>query len=106
MCCANCKLGLTKERIDNQDVLFFYQLLLPIVDHKRSGIDEGPTLAYYSTKNQHNNKYALLDRNLDVAYGYQWKPSTPMEHFVFDGIVFENTAENIHDSWRDDDLNG
>jgi hypothetical protein len=29
-----------------------------------------------------------------------------MEHLIFDGIVFKNTAENIHDSWCDDGING
>jgi hypothetical protein len=45
-------------------------------------------------KNQLTNKYVLLDRNLDGAYGHQWKPTMPTEHLIFDGIVFENTAEN------------
>ena len=64
-----------------------------MVDPKRSGIVDDPRHAYYTIKNKLTNKYALLDRNLDGAYGHQWKPTPPMEHLIFDGIVFENTAE-------------
>ena len=78
------KLGLTTQRINDQDALFFYQLLLPMVDPKRSGIVDDPRHAYYTIKNQLTNKYALLDRNLDGAYGHQWKPTPPMEHLIFD----------------------
>jgi hypothetical protein len=57
-------------------------------------------------KTSAQTKYALIDRQLDGSYGHQWKPSTPMEHLVFDGIVFENNSKNIHDSWCDDNLLG
>lgn len=53
------KLGLTTQRINDQDALFFYQLLLPMVDPKRSGIVDDPRHAYYTIKNQLTNKYAF-----------------------------------------------
>jgi hypothetical protein len=36
------KLGLTKERMQKGDALFFYQLLLPICDPSRSGVQDDP----------------------------------------------------------------
>ena len=42
------KLGLTKERMHNRDALFWYQLLLPIHDTVRTGIEEDPRSSFYS----------------------------------------------------------
>ena len=41
------KMGLTKKRMVECDDLFFYQLLLPIVDPVMSGINEDPRMGYY-----------------------------------------------------------
>jgi hypothetical protein len=39
---------LAKKRIVEGDALFFFQLLLPIGDLKKSGIENDPRLPYYS----------------------------------------------------------
>ncbi len=40
------KLGLTKQRMVECDVLFFYQLLLPSADPAMSGIKDNPRMGY------------------------------------------------------------
>jgi hypothetical protein len=42
------KMKLTKKRIVEGDALFFLQLLLPIGDPKKSGIEDDPRMPYYS----------------------------------------------------------
>ena len=63
-------------------------------------------MPYYYLKNKFTNKYAVVDKELDGSYGHTWKPTSPVEHVNFDGIVFENKSECIHDSWCNDDVNG
>jgi hypothetical protein len=54
------------------DVLFFYQLLLPIVDPAISGIK---------------------------GHGHVFRPTTAEELLVWDGIVCPNINTNIAESW-------
>ncbi len=51
-------------------------------------------------------QWLVVDKELDGSYGHLWKPTSPVEHVHFDGIVFENKSEGIHDSWCNDDING
>ena len=68
------KFGITKERMTGQDALFFFQLLLPIVDSKQSGVDQDPRMPYYYLKNKFTNKYPVVDKELDGFYGHPWIP--------------------------------
>jgi hypothetical protein len=68
------KFGMTKERMTGQDALFFFQLLLPIVDSKQSGVDQDPRMPYYYLKNKFTNKYPVVDKELDGFYGHPWIP--------------------------------
>ena len=96
------KMGLTKERMEEGDALFFYQLLLPMCNPKYSGIKDDPRQSFYLDVSNQSNRYAIVDRQLDGNYGHQWKTSTAYEFVNFDGIVFRNTADSIHDSWCTD----
>ena len=42
------KMGLTRERMENKDTLFFKQLLTPICDPCQSGIENDPRMTYYN----------------------------------------------------------
>ncbi len=44
------KMGLTRKRMLECDALFFYQLLLPIVDPAMSAINDDPRMGYYEGK--------------------------------------------------------
>jgi hypothetical protein len=41
------------------DALFFYQLILPIVDHTLSGIDGDTRMGYYKDVARNTNMYAF-----------------------------------------------
>lgn len=83
------KLGLTKERIDSVDALFFYQLILPICDVKRSGIDNDPRTSYYSKVANFTNGYAG-QQGLQSGYGHHFKSTNPPELIHFDGVLFHD----------------
>ena len=53
------KMGLTKERMANNDVLFFYQLLVPLCDPKQSGIVGDPRQPFYTDVAKFTNSYAI-----------------------------------------------
>ncbi len=56
------KLGLTKQRMLECNALFFYQLLLPIVDPSMSGIKDNTRMGYYKEVARNTNMYALDPR--------------------------------------------
>ncbi len=56
------KLGLTKQRMVECDALFFYQLLLPIVDPSMSGIKEDTRMGYDKEVARNTNMYTLDPR--------------------------------------------
>ena len=53
------KLGMSAKVMDTNDFLFFYQLILPICDTNKSGIDDDPRLPYYSAVEKWSNGYAV-----------------------------------------------
>lgn len=83
------KLGQNKERIQSADALFFYQLLLPICDIKRSGIDDDPRTSYYSQVANFTNGYAG-QIGLQSGYGHHFKSTNPPELIHFDGVLFHD----------------
>jgi hypothetical protein len=68
------QMKLTKKRIVEGDALFFLQLLLPIGDPKKSGIENDPRLPYYSQVERWTQKYAT-SIGLGGSYGYSFKES-------------------------------
>ncbi|CAJ1934504.1 unnamed protein product [Cylindrotheca closterium] len=86
------KLGLTKERMEKADALFFYQLIYPICDPKRSGIEGDPRKAYYFDVGGFTSKYAVLH-----GYGSPYAPPfEPM--YVWDLVVFHGilVRDGVH----------
>ena len=80
------KLGLTSARLQNRDALFFYQLLLPICDPKRSGIDGDPREGFYSEAERFSNVYAAT-LGLGGSYGHNFRSIMLPELVRFDGVV-------------------
>ncbi len=53
------KIGLSKQRMEQCNALFFYQLLLPIVNPAISGIDGDTRMEYYKDVARNTNMYAF-----------------------------------------------
>jgi hypothetical protein len=80
------KLGLTKKRVTEQDALFFYQLLLPLCDTRRSGITNDKRMSFYSEVESFSNAYAL-SIGLGGSYGHTFKLLKVIELIHFDGVI-------------------
>jgi len=87
-------LGLTAERLleadKSPDALWFYQLLLPISDPKKSGIDNDPRRGYYTEVTRHTNCYALGELGLGGDYGHHFTPVTSPELLRWDGTLVKH----------------
>jgi hypothetical protein len=99
------QMKLTKKRIVEGDALRFFQLLLPIGDPKKSGIDNDPRLAYYSKVEQWTQKYATLI-GLGGSYGHTFKEVMLEELLHFDSVVIRDgvhggTDGAIYRRWRE-----
>ncbi len=81
------------------DALFFYQLLLPIVDPAMSGIKDDPRMGYYKDVARNTNIYAFRVKNRGGTHGHVIRPTTAEELLVWDGIVCCNINTNIAESW-------
>ena len=79
-------MGLTKTRLLRHDALFFWQLLFPICDPKRSGIPDDPRLPFYSEVERCSQKYAM-SQGMGGSYGHEFKPVTSKELLHFDMAV-------------------
>lgn len=80
------QMGLTTDRMQNRDALFFYQLLLPMCDPSKSGINADPRKAFYSKVEGFTNSYAY-SIGLGGSYGHKFKPVDLAELVHFDGVV-------------------
>ena len=65
---------------------FFWQLLFPICDPKRSGIPDDPQLPFYTEVERWTTKYAAT-LGLFGAYGHDHKPPVCAELLHFDMAV-------------------
>lgn len=81
------RLGLTAERVKVVDALFFYQLLLPFCDPKKSGVANDPRVAYYTEVERFTNASAALSGQ-GSSYGHTWKATSACELLKFDGVLF------------------
>jgi hypothetical protein len=93
------KMGLTGKRMLGCDALFFYLLLLPIVDPAMSGINEDPHMGYYEEVAKNTNMYAFRKKNRGGTRGHLFCPTNAEELLVWDGIVCWNLNSNIAESW-------
>ncbi|CAJ1945516.1 unnamed protein product [Cylindrotheca closterium] len=89
-------LGLTKSRMDGDDALFFYQLLYPICDPKRSGVAKDPREAYYFDVETFTRKYAA-SLEYGGSYGQTIKPVLAAELLKFHGIM---VRDGVHGGSR------
>lgn len=83
------KLGLTKRRMTDCDALFFFQLLLPLCDPSKSGIDQDPRMAYYTDVCRFTNANAYLSGQ-GSDYGHVWNNTSACELLHFDGVLFHD----------------
>ena len=67
--CLLATMGLTHIIMENIDVLFFYQLLMPMCNPVRSGILHDPRLPFYSEVEKFSQLYAI-QIDLGGAYGH------------------------------------
>jgi len=73
-------MGLSKERMKNNDAAFFHQLLFPFCDPSQSGIPNDSRTPYYKSVQRFSNEYALLSGKFDdydsVVAKHWKKPET------------------------------
>ena len=92
--------GLTKERMLSSAPLFFFQLLLPICDPRRSGIDNDTRLPYYTEVERFTNM-SKAESGYGGSYGHSWKATNGPELLRFDGVhvrdgVYGGSKGNLH----------
>ena len=88
------KLGLTAARIQDEDALFFYQLILPICDTKRSGIENDPRMSFYYELEFWTKKY-ILDNRIGGTYGHSIKDIYAAELLAFHATVIRDGVANV-----------
>ncbi len=93
------KMGLSKQRMEECDALFFYQLLLPIVNPAMSGIKDDTRIGYYKEVARNTNLYAFGPKNRGGTHGHVFHPTTAEELLIWDGIMCQNINTNIAESW-------
>ena len=86
------KFGLTKEKMNMGDALFFFQLLLPICNPKKSGISGDPRIPYYSDVVNHSNLYACSLGLVGGQYSHAFKAIKVQELVHWDGILVRDGA--------------
>ena len=98
------KLGLTRERMEGKDALFFHQLLLPMCDPSKSGITGDPRRSFYAESVKFSNVYAMLELGLGTTYGHEFKVLDLPELVKFDGTVVRDGVRGgsggaLHRRW-------
>jgi hypothetical protein len=100
------RLGLTKKRIEDRDALFFFQLLFPLCDPKRSGYRGDPRMAFYSEIENYSNTYAF-SIGMGGSYGHSFKLLKLAELVHFDGVVIRDGVRGgsngaLYRRWQND----
>ncbi len=93
------KMGLSKQRMLECDALFFYQMILPIVDPAMSGIDGYTRMGYYEDVARNTNMYAFGVKKRGGTHSHFFCPTTAEELLVWVDIVCSNIFTNIAESW-------
>jgi hypothetical protein len=81
------------------NALFFYQLILPIVDPAMSGIDGDTRMGYYEEVARNTNMYAFGVKNRGGTRRHVFCPTTAEELLVWDGIVCHYINTNNAEAW-------
>jgi hypothetical protein len=88
------KLGVTTssmlETDGAPDSLMFYQLLFPLCDPTRNGIDRDPRLPLYSAVSHWTNLYAVGELKLGCGYGHEYQMTTPEQIVKWDGVLIKD----------------
>ena len=86
------------------DTVFFFFLILPQCDIEKgdSGVEGDTRKPFYHEARKCTNKYAIADKQLDGERDHPFKTCTTQELVNFDGIVFQNRASDVHNSWCED----
>ena len=87
------KMGLTKRKLLDGDPLFFFQLLLPLCDPAKSGIENDPRLPYYSKVALWTQLYAT-NLGLGGSYGHHFKSVLIPELIRYDGCIMRDGVLN------------
>lgn len=72
-------MGLTKEQMQNQDALFFFQLLCPFCNPTRSDIKDDPSKPDYTDVSCSTYSYAIEKKGWGGDYGHAWKNVTAQD---------------------------
>ena len=72
--------------METDNLLFFYQLILPVCDHKKSVIDDDPKMSYYSAVERWSYFYAV-HLGLGGTYGHSFRNVTAKELLRHDACV-------------------
>lgn len=86
------------------DALWFFQLILPIVDSKDFGIEGDEQKHYYTEVERWSNIFGYK-KGLGSEYGHVYHPVRVSEHVHFDGAVFcdgvlGGSNRNINHHWQ------
>jgi hypothetical protein len=81
------------------NALFFYQLILTIVDPAMSEIDGDTRMVHYKDAARNTNMYSFGVKNRGGTHGHVFGPTSAKELLVWDGIVCCNININIAESW-------
>jgi hypothetical protein len=93
------KMGLIKQRMLECNALFFYQLILLIVNPAMSGIDGDTRMGCYEDVARNTNMYAFGVKNRGGTRRHVFLPTSAEELLVWDDIVCRNINTNIAESW-------
>ena len=85
------RMGLNRNRMHDSmtgepDALFFLQLLLPMCDPSRSGIESDPRKPYYHKVTRYSNLYKY-QMGIGVDYGHMMTEASMPEFVRFDGCL-------------------
>ena len=86
------KLGLDQSKIrinegsEEPDALWFLQLILPMCDPTKSGIENDPRVGYYDTVTNYSNLYRC-QKGIGSTYGHTIKEAVMPEYVHFDGVL-------------------
>jgi hypothetical protein len=98
-----------KARLLKGNAFFFNQLILPVCDTLKSGIEGDKCLPYYSKTECWSQKYGALIR-LGGLHGHVFKPVTILDLLKFDMVVVKDGVLGrsdgaIYRRWQEGDCN-
>jgi hypothetical protein len=96
------KFGINKHSMHNP--LVWYQLILPICDPEKSGIEEDGRMPFYTTARQCTNIYAYGEKNWGGGYSHTFQQVTEMDLVRWAGVPIRHGARGgrpmtLHYRW-------